>query len=237
MIVDVPQVVPRLLPEHSKVRPRELRERVPLGPELVPEDEQVPPEPMDRVRGLAARVFERLLLEFVQDVLQAVEVRQVRVDEVVQDRVREEVRPGLQEAGVSLSQADPRLFELGEHLVVDRDEKLLRDEDGELIRVELFRPNDRPRDDEDRRVVQLDLRREVLVLGVLEGERMEAEDLLEGLDGRPIRVDDVHPRYGMGIQELAAPVDRDVVFLEKLGRRVGDDLNADHRAANPPEAI
>ena len=120
---------------------------------------------------------------------------------------------------------------------MDRDEKLLRDEDGELIRVELFRPNDRPRDDEDRRVVQLDLRREVLILGVLEGERVKAEDLLKGLNGRPIRVDDVHPRDRMGIQEFSAPVDRDVVFLEKLGRRVGDDLNADHRAANPSEAI
>src|SRR2546428_716801 len=108
VIVDAPQVVPRLLPEHGEVRPREWRERVPLGPELVPEDEQVPPEPMDRVRGLAARIFERLLFEFVQDVLQAVEVRQGRGDEGVQERVSEGGRPRPSEGGGCPFYAGPR---------------------------------------------------------------------------------------------------------------------------------
>jgi len=41
----------------------------------------------------------------------------------------------------------------------------------------------------------------------------------------------------MGVEEFSGAVVRDVVVLEKLGRRVGDDVNADNRAANPPEAI
>ena len=83
---------------------------------------------MDRVRGLADRLGQGLLLQLVDDVLQSVEMGEVRVDEVVEDRVGEEVCPGLQESGVLLSQADSTLLKLREDFVVDCDDELLRDE-------------------------------------------------------------------------------------------------------------
>src|SRR5437879_10951843 len=66
---------------------------------------------------------------------------------------------------------------------------------------------------------------------------MQAEQRLELLDRSAIRVDDVDPRHPVGLCEFAATADRDVLFLEKFGRRVGDDLDADHRAANFPGRI
>src|SRR5438445_11515749 len=66
---------------------------------------------------------------------------------------------------------------------------------------------------------------------------MQTEQRLELLDRSAIRVYDVDPRHLVGLGEFAAAADRDVGFLEKLGRRVGDDLNADHRAANLPGRI
>src|SRR5881296_3968861 len=82
----------------------------------------------------------------------------VRVDEVVQDRVGEEVCPGLQQSGIFLSQTDSALLKLREHLIMDCDDELLRDEQRELVGVELFGPHDRTRNDEHDVVVDVDPR-------------------------------------------------------------------------------
>ena len=100
---------------------------------------------------------------------------EIRVDEIVQDRVCQEVRPGFQETRVSFPQADSTVLELGEHLVVNGDDELLRDEQRELVGVQLLGPHDCPCDDEHDVVVDVDPRRQVLVLGVFQGKRMQAE--------------------------------------------------------------
>src|SRR3989454_7527512 len=56
----------------------------------------------------------------------------------------------------SLSKTDADVLELREHLVVDRDDELPPEEDGQLIRLDLFRPDDRSDDDEHGVVVHLD---------------------------------------------------------------------------------
>src|SRR5207244_11920100 len=53
VIVDVAKVLPRLLAKAGEFAASEFRERVPLATKVVPEDEQVPHELLDCVRGLA----------------------------------------------------------------------------------------------------------------------------------------------------------------------------------------
>src|SRR6266571_8481050 len=204
VIVDVAKVLPRLLAKAGEFAASEFRERVPLGSEVVPKDEEVPSELVDRVRSLADGLGEGLFLQLVDDVLQPVEMGEVRVDEVVQDRVGEEVCPGLQESGIFLSQADSTLLKLREDFVADCDDELLRDEQGELIGVQLLGPHDRPGDDEHDVVVDVDPRGQVLVLGVFQGERMQTEQRLELLDRSAVRVDDVDPSHLVGLGEFAA---------------------------------
>src|SRR3989449_4730333 len=143
VVVDVAEVFPRLFAKSGEFAASEFRERVPLGPEVVAKDEQVPSELVDRVRGLPDRFGQGLFLQLVDDVLQPVEMGEVRVDQVVQDRVGEKVRPGLQESGVLFPQADSSILELRENLVVERDDEVLRDEQGEWVGVQLFDSHDR----------------------------------------------------------------------------------------------
>src|SRR5207249_4174054 len=68
--------------------------------------------------------------------------------------------------------------------------------------------------------------------GVFQGKRMQAEYRLELLDRSAVGIQDIDAGYLVGLDEFAAAADSDVLLLEKFGRRVGDDLDADHRAAN-----
>src|SRR2546427_3121552 len=155
-------------------------------------------------------------------------MRKIRVHEDIEDRVREEIRPRLQDARRPFSKTDADVLELREHLVVDRDDELPPEEDGQLIRLDLFRPDDRANDDEHRLVVHFHLRTEGLVLAVLQGERVESEERLELVERPLVRIDDVHPGDGVFLDEFPTPADRGVWLLDEIGRRVGDDLDADH---------
>src|SRR5256712_10407902 len=155
-------------------------------------------------------------------------MRKIRVHEDIEDRVREEIRPCLQDAGRPFSQTDADVLELREHLVVDRDDELPPEEDGELIRLDLFRPDDRTNDDEHGVVVRLHFGMEVLILGVFQGERVESEERLELVERPLVRIDDVHPGDGVLLDEFPTPTDRGVWLLQEIGRRIGDDLDADH---------
>ena len=63
---------------------------------------------------------------------------------------------------------------------------------------------------------------------------MEGEEGLQLLQGPPARVDDVHPRDVVLLDELAGPADRDVVLLDDIRGRVRDHIDPDHRRAKPP---
>src|SRR5439155_19106233 len=43
-----------------------------------------------------------------------------------------------------------------------------------------------------------------------------------------VRIDDVHPGDGVFLDEFPTPANRGVWLLEEIGRRIGDDLDADH---------
>src|SRR5207245_10845714 len=86
-------------------------------------------------------------------------------------------------------------------------------------------------------VVRLRLRVAVLILSVLQGELVEPEERLEFVERPLVRIDDVHPCDGVFLDEFPTPADRGVWLLEEIGRRVGDDLDADHCAANLAEPI
>src|SRR2546422_11705025 len=102
----------------------------------------------------------------------------VRVDEVVQDRVGEEVCPGLQQSGIFLSQADSALLKVREHLIMDCDDELLRDEQRQLVGDELVGPHNRTRDDKQEVNVDVDARAPVMNLRDFESQRMQAEQSL-----------------------------------------------------------
>src|SRR5437899_8786864 len=105
------------------------------------------------------------------------------------------------------------------------------------MRLYLVRPDNRSNDDEHGVVVLLLLRVEVLVVSVLQGERVEPEERLEFVDRPLVRIGDVHPCDGVFLDEFPTPADRGVWLLEEIGRRVGDDLDPDHCAANLAEPI
>src|SRR2546422_974416 len=86
----------------------------------------------------------------------------------------------------------------------------------------------RSNDDENGVVVHFHLRMEVLILGVLQGERVESEERLEFVERPFVRIHDVHPGDGVFLDEFPTPADRGVWLLEEIGRRIGDDLDADH---------
>src|SRR5947208_10922470 len=97
-----------------------------------------------------------------------------------------------------------------------------------MIRLELFHPDDRSDDDEHSVVVHFRLQMVVLILGVLQGEGLESEERLELVERPLVWIDDVHPGDGVFLDEFPTPADRGVWLLEEIGRRVGDDLDADH---------
>ncbi|OGS60266.1 MAG: hypothetical protein A3K59_10360 [Euryarchaeota archaeon RBG_19FT_COMBO_69_17] len=66
---------------------------------------------------------------------------------------------------------------------------------------------------------------------------MEPEEGLEFLEGPAVRVHDVDPDHAVLLDELPAASDGHVVLFEKVRRRVGHDLNADHRGATLPGPI
>src|SRR2546428_12811571 len=135
-----------------------------------------------------------LLLELVQQRLESIQVGKVRIHEDIEDRVREEIGPCLEEARGLLSKTDADVLELREHLVVDRDDELPPEEDGQLVRLDLFRPDDRSNDDENGVVIHFHLRMEVLVLGVLQREWVESEERLELVERPLVRINDGPPR-------------------------------------------
>src|SRR2546422_6472382 len=228
VVLDVPQVVPHLLAEEGDFEPAQDPEDVPLRPQVIPEADQVRPDIVEMRDARPTRSRDDLLLELVQEGLESVQVRKIRIHEDIEDRVREEIRPCLQDPGGPFSQTDADVLQLREHLVVDRDDELLPEEDGQLIRLDLFRPDDRSDDDENGVVVHFHLRMEVLVLGVLQREWVESEERLELVERPLVRIDDVHPGDGVFLDEFPTPADRGVWLLEEIGRRVGDDLDADH---------
>ena len=120
----------------------------------------------------AARPLDDFVFELIEHRLQPVQMGEIRVDEGIEDRVREEIRSGLQHHGILLAQPDADILVRWKHVVVDRDDELLGDEEGELIRIDFFGPDNRAGHDEHDVVVHVDLRRELPTLGILECERV-----------------------------------------------------------------
>src|SRR5437867_12522030 len=100
-----------------------------------------------------ARSRDDLLFELVQQGLESVQVRKIRIHEDIEDRVREEIGPCLEEARGLLSKTDADVLELRKHLVVDRDHELPPEEDRQLVRLDLFCPDDRSNDEDRKSVV------------------------------------------------------------------------------------
>ena len=176
MFLDVPQVGSSLVSEDRDLQSAEDREHFALRAQRAAKAHQVGTEGMEPRDALPTRLLDDVLLELVEDRLEPVELREIGVDDCIEDRICEEVRAGLHHLGILLSKADPDVFQLRESLFVDRDQELLRDEQGQRIGVDLLRPRDRPSDDEHDIVIHVHLRRHRLVPGVVEGERVGTEE-------------------------------------------------------------
>ncbi len=184
-----------------------------------------------------ARSLDDVLFELVEQRLKPIEVRKIGIDEGVEDRVGKEVRTGLQHLGVFLAQPDADVLERRERRTVDRDDEFLGHEKGELIGIDLLGPDDRSSDDEHHVFVLVHFRRELPVLCILECERVATEQRPEFLERALVRVDDVHPGDRVLLGEIAAPSDGHLLLFEKIGRRVSEDLDADHRGANLSDSL
>src|SRR5207247_2828850 len=99
---------------------------------------------------------------------------------------------------------DADILERRERGAVDRDDEFLGDEEGELIRIDLLGPYDRPGDHEHHVFILVHFRRELSVLRVLECERVAAEERSEFLERPLVRVDDVHPGDRVFLREISA---------------------------------
>src|SRR2546426_11337764 len=129
VVLDVPQVVPHLLAEERDLEAAQDPEDVPLRPEVIPQADHVGPHVVEMCDPRPARSRDDLLLQLVQEGLESVQVRKVRIHEDIEDRVREEIGSRLEEARGLLSKTDADVLELRKHFVVDRDDELPPEED------------------------------------------------------------------------------------------------------------
>ena len=237
MVLRVPEIDSGLAPEDGDLQPAQEGKHVPLGPQRVPQADDIGAELVEAGDAFAARSLDDVLFELVQQRLKPIEMRKIGVDEGVEDGVGKEVRTGLQHLGISLAESDADVLERRKRRTVDRDDEFLGHEKGELVGIDLLGPYDRPSDDEHHVFVLVHFRRELPVLRILECERVATEQRPEFLERALVRVDHVHPGDRVLLGEIAAPSDGHILLLEKIGRRVGEDLDADHRAANLSDSL
>ena len=148
---------------------------------------------------LVACVEEGLVLEIVDAVVEVGEDREEAVDEAVDDPV--EQMPGIVHRLLALHVALPHVGEGGRFVAVDGDEELLGVEAVHLDEA-VFVGDRAVDDDEDVVVVIVDLCALVELLGVLDGERVELEDVTEDRVVGRVRLVDVNPEEGVAGEEL-----------------------------------
>ena len=133
---------------------------------------------------------------------------------------------------LSVTEALLDLLERGKRTLVDRDDRVVLEEDAELHLVDdvgarLF---ERVHDDEVMVVVLVDLRALVAVLGVLDGERMEVQLRRGELELLAARIGDVEPARMLPahLGQLVRRLIRDRVRLfDEKARRHGPRIRAE----------
>ncbi len=162
-------------------------------------------------------VREDLLFDFFDFLGQGVEHREVAVDNGVHERVEHVGRAVLQQLRLQL--AAPTHFREAQLCAAPDGNGVLRaDEDRDFTGLQvLARRLDHVQHDEERRTVFLDLRPLVAVLGVLDGELMQIEFLLEHRQLGRFGILQRHPDKAIGPRQI----------LPDLAQRdVGDSLAA-----------
>ncbi len=129
MVLDVPQVVPHLLAEERNLEAAQDPEDVPLRPQVIAQADHVGPHVVEMRDARPARSGDDLVLQLVQEGLESVQVREIRIHEDIENRVCEEIGSCLQDARGLLSKPDADVLELRKHFVVNRDDELPPEED------------------------------------------------------------------------------------------------------------
>ncbi len=146
-----------------------------------------------------AGVQEGLVLELVDAVVEVGEDREEAVDERVDDPV--EQLAGIVDRFLALHVALPHLGERRRFVAVDGDEELLGVEAVHLDEAVVVRDGSVD-DDEDEVVVFVELRALRELLGVLDGERVELEDVAQDRVVGLVRLVDIDPEEGVAGEEL-----------------------------------
>ena len=149
-----------------------------MGRDRLAHPDEEPLHAEDLLELFVAGAEEGLVFELVDPVVEVGEYREEAVDEPVDDPVEEVA--GVVDRPLALHVALTYLGEGGRFVAVDRDEELLRVEAVHLDETVVV-GNCAVDDEEDVVVVVVDLGALSELLGVLDGERVELEDVAEDL--------------------------------------------------------